>query len=99
MNRKSQVELTSMCLICDETRILVEEKCGTSYPGGLVFPGGHVEKNESLQDSVIREMKEETGLTIKNPKLCGVKDWIEKERRTARDILFCCTKQINSKEN
>lgn len=56
-----------MCLICDETRILVEEKCGTSYSGGLVFPGGHVEKNESLQDSVIREMKEETGLTIKNP--------------------------------
>ena len=28
---------------------------------------------KSLQDSVIREMKEETGLTIKNPKLCGVK--------------------------
>lgn len=55
MNRKSQVELTSMCLICNETRILVEEKCGTSYSGGLVFPGGHVEKNESLQDSVIRE--------------------------------------------
>ena len=88
MNRKSQVELTSICLICDETRILVEEKCGTSYPGGLVFPGGHVEKNESLQDSVIREMKEETGLTIKNPKLCGVKDWIEKDGTRYLVLLY-----------
>lgn len=77
-----------MCLICDETRILVEEKCGTSYSGGLVFPGGHVEKNESLQDSVIREMKEETGLTIKNPKLCGVKDWIEKDGTRYLVLLY-----------
>ena len=79
MERKSQIELTNMCLICDGTRILVEEKRGTSYPGGLIFPGGHVEKDESLRDSVIREIREETGLTIRNPKLCGVKDWIEKD--------------------
>ena len=50
MERKSQIELTNMCLICDGTRILVEEKRGTSYPGGLIFPGGHVEKDESLRD-------------------------------------------------
>lgn len=88
MERKSQIELTNMCLVCDETRILVEEKRGTSYPAGLIFPGGHVEKDESLRDSVIREIREETGLTIRNPKLCGVKDWIEKDGTRYLVLLY-----------
>lgn len=48
MGRKQQIEITNMCLIYDENRILVEEKRGTKYVGGLVFPGGHVEPGESL---------------------------------------------------
>lgn len=79
MSRRTEIELTNMCLIYDENRILVEEKKGTRYHGGLVFPGGHVEPGESLRDSVIREMKEETGLTIKNPIPCGFKDWIQED--------------------
>ena len=60
MDRSSKIELTNMCLIYDESRVLVQEKQGLKdkYKGGLVFPGGHVEPDESLLDSVIREMKE-----------------------------------------
>ena len=76
MSRKSLIELTNMCLIYDDTRILVQEKKDTGIEGGLLFPGGHVEPGESLLNSVIREMKEETGLDIKNPQPCGFKDWI-----------------------
>lgn len=76
MSRKTVVELTNMCLIYDDSRILVQEKIGTNYEGGLVFPGGHIEEGESLIESVIREMKEETGLNIYNPQPCGYKDWI-----------------------
>lgn len=65
-----------MCLVYDEKKVLVQEKTGTKYEGGLVFPGGHVEEGESLRDSVIREIREETGLVIKNPQPCGFKDWI-----------------------
>ena len=76
MSRKTKVELTNMCLVYDEEKVLVQEKTGTKYEGGLVFPGGHVEEGESLRDSVIREIREETGLVIKNTQPCGFKDWI-----------------------
>lgn len=79
MSRKSEIELTNMCLIYDENRVLVQEKVGTNHQGGLVFPGGHVEPGESLRDSMIREIKEETGLIISNPQPCGYKDWIQED--------------------
>lgn len=79
MKRTSEIELTNMCLVYDEKRILVQEKKGTRHEGGLVFPGGHIEEGESLRDSIIREIKEETGLTIHNPQPCGFKDWIQSD--------------------
>ena len=73
--RYEQIELTNMCMIYDnEGNAVVQDKVGKSW-GGITFPGGHIEKGESFVDSVIREIKEETGLDIKNPKLCGIKWW------------------------
>lgn len=74
-----------MCLICDGSKVLVQEKTGTK---GLVFPGGHVEDDESLLDSVIREMKEETGLIIENPIVCGFKDWIQEDGTRYLVLLY-----------
>lgn len=79
MSRKSEIELTNMCLVYNKSSVLVQEKKGTRYEGGLVFPGGHIEEGESLRDSMIREIREETGLTIKNPQPCGFKDWIQED--------------------
>ena len=40
--------------------------------GGLwEFPGGKIEKNESKENAVLREVFEETNLSIKNPKHIG----------------------------
>ena len=77
MNRKTPVELTNMCMIYDAYgNVLVEEKF-VQNSKGLIFPGGHVESNESVAESMMREIKEETGLTISNLQFCGIKDWIE----------------------
>lgn len=66
---------TNMCMIYDDHgNILVQDRLNKNWPG-VTFPGGHVEVMESFHDSVIREMKEETGLTILHPKLCGIKQF------------------------
>lgn len=61
----------NMCMILDgEGNVLALDKVNDSYTGAT-FPGGHVEKNELFSKSMIREVREETGLTIEMPKLCG----------------------------
>ena len=88
MSRNEEVELTNMCMICDGNgNVLVQDKKNHPVWHGWNFPGGHVEKGEYITPSVIREMKEETGLTIENPKLCGIKEF-HKSKDGKRYIVF-----------
>ena len=88
MARTEEVELTNMCMICDGNgNVLVQNKKNHPTWHGWNFPGGHVEKGEYVTPSVIREMKEETGLTIENPKLCGIKEF-HKMKDGKRYIVF-----------
>ena len=75
MKRITKTILTNMCMVCDGENILVEDKVNSSYTG-VTFPGGHIESGESLAEAMVREVFEETGLTIKNPRLCGMYDWV-----------------------
>lgn len=74
MGRRIPIELTVMCMVYDGDSILLQNRAKPDWPG-LSFPGGHVEPGESLTEAVIREVREETGLTIAHPVLCGVKDF------------------------
>ena len=73
--------------------ILVQNRKKKDW-SGVTFPGGHVELAESFTQSVIREIKEETGLTIKNPVLCGIKQF-QTDTNARYIVLFYKTNQFS----
>ena len=91
MSRATSTVLTNLCLVEDPTngKVVLQYRSPERYKkwAGHAFPGGHIEEGESLVESVIREVYEETGLTIADPKLVAVKDWEPDEG--GRYIVFC----------
>lgn len=74
MGKQENIELTVLCLIHRGEELLLQNRVKADWRGYAV-PGGHVEPGESIVDAVIREMREETGLTVHRPRLCGVKQF------------------------
>ena len=50
MGNIEKAELTVMCMICDGTKILVQDRVNKDWPG-VTFPGGHVEPGEAFTDA------------------------------------------------
>ena len=83
-----QIKLMNMCMVVDQDgRVLVQNRQKKDW-SGLTFPGGKVEPGESLTAAVIREVWEETGLTIADPRLCGVTEWYDEEKRRNIVLLY-----------
>lgn len=74
MANTERIELTTLCMVYRGDELLLQNRVKKDWCG-YAFPGGHVEPDESIVDATIREIKEETGLTIEAPKLCGVKQF------------------------
>ncbi len=64
-----------MCMLYKEDgSFLVINRAKNDWPG-LNFPGGHIEKDESIEESVIREIKEETNLTLNSVEFVTYHEW------------------------
>ena len=85
MAHKEQAIFVNMCMVTDGSKVLVIDRKKKDWPV-ITFPGGHVEKNESFVEAVIREVYEEAGLTIQDPVLCGTKQFQEDEN--TRYVVF-----------
>ena len=86
MAREEKAIFTNLCMVTDARGyILVEDRKDPDWPG-ICFPGGHVELGEAFTDAVVREVREETGLTIEDPRLYGVKQF--QTESGARYVVF-----------
>ncbi len=86
MARNELAVFTTLIMVENEKgQLLVENRKDPDWPG-ICFPGGHVEKGESFTAAAIRETFEETGLTIENPRLVGVKQF--QTKRDERYVVF-----------
>jgi 8-oxo-dGTP diphosphatase len=56
-------------IVAPDGRMLATKRCDT---GAWELPGGVLELDETFTDGVIREVREETGLTVEPERLSGV---------------------------
>lgn len=92
MARVLAIELTMLVMIENEFgEILVQDRQKEDWPG-WTFPGGHVENNEGSYAAAVREIEEETGLTVQ-PILQGTAEWNNLTKET-RELAFLYTAKV-----
>ena len=88
------VQRITNCILLDKERdqVLLLKK---PRRGWWVAPGGKMEQGETILEAVVREYREETGLTLLNPELRGVFTIIVEEDEQVQDewmmFTFFCT--------
>lgn len=77
----------SAIILHEDKILLVRYKQGES--SFLVGPGGGVHVNEDLNQALVREVKEETGLIVQPGKMLFVEDLLTEHYRMIKFWFFC----------
>lgn len=70
MTEKNKIIPSACLILLKNNKILLSRRYNTGYEDGKYMPpSGHVELDESFTQAIIREIKEEIGIDIKNEDL------------------------------
>ncbi|MCM3236171.1 8-oxo-dGTP diphosphatase [Heyndrickxia oleronia] len=86
MNEEINYKFWTVCLIQNQDKVLLLDRQHDHFKG-FIPPGGKVEFPESFVECAIREVKEETGLDVKNLKYKGIYEYVNPEKND-RYIIF-----------
>lgn len=95
MARSEMARITAMCMIYNGSKLLFQDRIDESW-NGITFAGGHIEKGEAFVEGIKREILEETGLTVKNLRICGVKQF-QTENDERYIVLLFKTNEFDGK--
>lgn len=65
-------KLAAGCLVIEKGRVLLARRAIEPGYGLWVFPGGHVDRGETVEDAAIRETREECGILVELEDLVGL---------------------------
>ena len=69
-------------MVLKDRKVLLLKRKGSHGEGTWCYPGGHLEFGEEISYAAIREVEEEAGIKIRNPRfLCITNDVFEKENK------------------
>lgn len=94
-DKKSKLHIVSVVAVIRNSAgrylVLKRRNDETAYPGMYTFPGGKIEGNDTVEETLIREVKEETGLQIKPGKfLLKDKSYLRSDGQTSKFFSYLC---------
>lgn len=89
---KKEVVVAVKSILIHNERVLLLKKSDTSRFGAGIweFPGGKINYNEMLEDAILREIKEETGLSVTIERLLYAANVTITPTRQAVIINYLC---------
>jgi mutator protein MutT len=64
---KDSKNVSKAVIIKEDGALLLLRSAGEKYPNKWDLPGGHIHVGEDPKDGLIREVREETGITLSEP--------------------------------
>ena len=92
--------ISADCIAERNGKILLVKRRIPPFIGKFAFPGGHLKYGESIEDCVVRETFEETGVKVEPKEILGV--YSKKDRDSRGHILsvvFICKPKTTKTKN
>lgn len=88
-----ETEKSCGCIIIENEKVLIIQQT----KGHWGFPKGHVEENETEQETAIREVKEETGLDVEIIGSQKYKEQYITDKGRLKEVVYFVAKKIGGK--
>lgn len=94
MSKNITFKIWTVCMVQNGDKILLLDRQHDNFKG-FIPPGGKVEFPESIVESAIREVKEETGLDVSNLIYKGLYEYVNPVAKDRYMIFNYLTKDFN----